>query len=517
VSTIPRPGHDVPGRWETPRTPGRKTYGPAIAEVARAIGKPLQPWQRRVLDVGTELLPDGRWAYPIVCVTVMRQAGKTTLLGPKSLHRCLIRPRVKTWITAQSRQDARDVWSDIADLVDASPIRELWNVRRSNGSEALGAPTGSTFRVFAPTEDALHGKANEAVDVDEVWAFDGLEGDALEQAILPTFTTTGGQLWLVSNAGTLTSTWLRKYVDRGRAAVDSGANTGIAYFEWSLSPAEAAEVVELLDAVRRVDDEEQRDRLALDAVDLVMARHPGQYVQRHALVEPFKTMSPGEVLRAYGNVWTVTADATIPDHLWHACRDTGAPAPDPGVDLALAFDVTLDRGGSIAASWVGPAPLAEHYVDALDTRPGTGWLPSRIEELAARWGVREVACDPRGPNLDVADELERRGKVKVRRLTSAEWISACSGLLTDVELTAVKHRGTTALDEAAAAAQKRPVGDRWVWSRSGPVAPLTAATVARYALRHRPPPMPKPQIVADRGEAPEARPPATRSRRSLTV
>jgi hypothetical protein len=320
VSTIPRPGHDVPGRWETPRTPGRKTYGPAIAEVARAIGKPLQPWQRRVLDVGTELLPDGRWAYPIVCVTVMRQAGKTTLLGPKSLHRCLIRPRVKTWITAQSRQDARDVWSDIADLVDASPIRELWNVRRSNGSEALGAPTGSTFRVFAPTEDALHGKANEAVDVDEVWAFDGLEGDALEQAILPTFTTTGGQLWLVSNAGTLTSTWLRKYVDRGRAAVDSGANTGIAYFEWSLSPAEAAEVVELLDAVRRVDDEEQRDRLALDAVDLVMARHPGQYVQRHALVEPFKTMSPGEVLRAYGNVWTVTADdprppvARVPRH-----------------------------------------------------------------------------------------------------------------------------------------------------------------------------------------------------------
>src|SRR5690242_21435030 len=103
TTTERRPATNEPAggaapRWATPRTPGRRSFGAAVAKVAEALGRPLQPWQRQVVDVGTELVPDptGRvivdgirhsWAYTTVVVHVQRQAGKTTLLGPKNLHR----------------------------------------------------------------------------------------------------------------------------------------------------------------------------------------------------------------------------------------------------------------------------------------------------------------------------------------------------------------------------------------------------------------------------------------------
>ena len=144
--------------------------------------------------MATELVPDpagsilfnGRrhsWAYTTVVVHVQRQAGKTTLLGPKNVHRCLLVRGAKTWLTAQTRQDGRDVWRDVAELVSRSPLAGIVTTRRSNGSEELAVTaTGSSFRVFAPSEDALHGKANESVDVVEAWSFDGPQGAALQQA-----------------------------------------------------------------------------------------------------------------------------------------------------------------------------------------------------------------------------------------------------------------------------------------------------------------------------------------------
>lgn len=516
--TPARPGLEVAPRWATPRTPGRRTYGPAIGKVGAAMGRPPQPWQRLVNDVANEVLPDGSWAYRIVVVHVQRQAGKTTLLGPKNVHRCLARPGAKTWLTAQRRQDGRDTWRDVAELVARSPLSSMVSTRRSNGSEELAVTaTGSTFRVFAPSEDALHGKANESVDVDEGWAFDGPQGMALEQAILPTFTTTGGQLWLVSTAGTAASTWLRRYVERGRAAVEAGQRTGIAYFEWSLAAAPAQRVTDVLAELQRAGGklDDQLSAAVDEAVDLVLAAHPGQYVRADAVRQAALTMPPGEFLRAYGNVWTLTADRTIADHAWAACLDRQLAPPEPG-GVALTFDVGLDRSAAIGAGWQAGTQPAVDVVDARPAAAGAGWLVERIEQLAARMRTEEVACDGAGPALDVADQLERRGLVRVRRLTAVEYMTACAGFLADVDAGQLRHRGTAALDAAAAAAARREVGDRWVWSRrssAGSIAPLVAATVARYALDHQPDPTPAPVVVT----LADAVPAAARPLRSSTL
>lgn len=485
-------------RWATQRTPSRPTYGPAIGQVAAALGKPLQPWQQQVVDVATELLPDGSWAYRTVVIHVQRQAGKTTLLGPTFLHRCLTREGAKTWLTAQKREAGRDIWRDVAELVRRSPLSEVIPARKSNGSEELMVSgTGSTFRVFAPSEDALHGKANEAVAVDEGWVFDLAEGLQLEQAILPTFSTTGGQLWLPSTAGTAASTWLRSYIDRGRGSVEAGRDTGIAYFEWSLAPdagdVVAATLAELMRAGGVVDD--QLDRRLDEAVELVMAAHPGLYVRRDAVRDAAEKMPPGEFLRAYGNVWTLTSDRVISDHHWRACRAELA-APEPGT-IALAFDVAPDRSRSaIGAAWrVG----SQAAVDVIDDRPGTGWLVERIEQLAARHRVDLVGYDAVGPALDIADQLQRRGKVKLHKTTLPEYAAACAGYLQAVNDGQLLHRGTPALDDDVAAAAQRWLTDRWVWSRrdsAGTIPGLVATTVALWAVDHKPAPAPAPVIVS---------------------
>lgn len=455
------------------------------------MGTPLMPWQRQVADVATELLPDGSWAYRVIVVTVQRQAGKTALLGPKNVHRCIVKQGARTWLTAQRRQDARDTWADIAQRVRKSPLGSRVTSRRSNGSEALTFPTGSTFRVFAPSEDALHGKANESVDVDEAWAFDAAQGAALEQAILPTFTTTGGQLWIVSTAGTIESAWLRSYVDRGRDAVEAGRRDTIAYFEWSLDEDDVATVMAGLDSEAT---EEQRAA----AFAAVLAAHPanGYTLRVDALEQAAATMSPGEFLRAYGNVWTRTADRVIPEHLWLARRAEHWPAPMPG-SVALAFDVAIDRSSAaIVAAW-RDSPVGPMRYDVIESHDGDSWLADRVVQLRDKWRPLAVGHDDSGPARDIADELQRRG-VELIATNSRELATACAAFLSSVRNARMEHHGQPALDDAVEVAAQRPLGDGWAWSRrssAGSIAPLTAATVAGWAYDHRPPPMEKPLFV----------------------
>jgi hypothetical protein len=455
------------------------------------------PWQQHVLDVGLEVVDADNargwdWAYRLNVVTVERQAGKTGgLLTPLHTHRAAVQSR-STYLTAQTRQAARDTWLDGAIRIRRTPLGKVATIRESNGSESITFPSGGSYRAFAPTIDALHGRTNELVSVDEGWAFDDAQGAALEQAILPTFTTTGGQLWLPSTAGHGGSTWLRGYVDRGRAAVEADRREGIAYFEWSLSDADAAEVAKLLGGSEA--DREQ-------ALQIVYANHPGagHTLDMGALRQAADTMTPDQFLRAFGNVWTASADRVIPAHVWDACKLDSWQPPEPG-RLALAFDVALDRSSAaIAAAWreTDTGPL---HVDVIDLHPGDKWLVPRLRELDARWRSQGGLAHNGGPALDVADELARGGAT-VRQLTAPEYATACATFLSSTRNRRLAHPARPALDDAVAVAATRPLGDAWAWSRrdsSASIAPLVAATVAGYAFDHRPAPAARPVVVTTR-------------------
>ncbi len=440
-----------------------------MARVGAALGWPFLPWQRGAADVGCEIDPvTGEWAYETVVVLVQRQAGKTVLTGSTGTHRCLTGMDLKCWYTAQSRQDARDEWLNLAKRIRRSPLRPpVCKIRESNGSESITFPTGSTYGIFAPSEDSLHGKANAMVAVDESWTFDEVHGDELVQAIVPTFTTVAGQLWVVSAAGHAGSTWLMALRDAGRAMVEAGRREGICYIEYGIG-----------------DDVDPADLAA------VAAAHPAnRYTLRpRALVAASAQMKPGEFARAYGNRWTGAAERVIPVLLWERGFDLVTVLPAPG-GLALAFDV--GEGGAdaaILAGWRDPGGRA--HVELLDVREGTGWLIPRLTDLVATLKPRLIAYDRFGPAVAVGDAAARAG-LDVRATTTDEYCTACAAFYELIINEQLAIRPHPALDAAAGAAAKRRVGERWAWGRrlsAQSIAALVAATLAVWGWDHAPPP-----------------------------
>ncbi len=451
------------------------------------------PWQRQVWDVGHELLEDGSWAYDTVVVTVQRQAGKTTGVCPICLHRGLIRPGGRSWLVdARSRQDGRDTFMDAIELLKASPaeLRRLFKIREANGSEGITLPGGGRFRLTKPDGEGLHGKANELVASDEGWAYDAAQGAEFLQGALPGFTTTGGQLWIFSTAGTAESTWLREKVEEGRAAVLAGERTGVAYFEWSVDEAAAAIILAGLDPTN--------DDVDLAQVwDAVLAHHPAANytLKRSALAQAARMMTPGDFLRAYGNYWTGTAERVIPDHVWQARRPVDShgdlvwPAP-PEAGVTLGFGVARDRSeAAVLAAW-RDTPTSPLRVDVIEHHAGDSWVANRVQQLAAKWRTGPVGYNAAGGALDVADQLDRAG-VELHAVDARAYGAACASFLSSVLNARMAHAGQPALDDAVAAAAQRTLGDAgWAWSHrhsAGSIAALEAATVAAWAYDHRPP------------------------------
>lgn len=481
----------VTPKYATPLTPGRRNYGPAVDAVARALGRPPMPWQAHVYRLSTEMLHSGEWAYTTIIITTPRQAGKTTGRAPLTIHRCLIRPMGRCWLTAQTRQDARDILVDeVGPLWRSSPLRRLATLRRSQGSEGLMFHTGSFWRVFAPGEDDLHGKANELVDVDEAWKFPATDGAALEQAIGPTFSTTDGQFSLFSTRGTARSTWLDKYINLGRAAVAGDHREEIAYVEYSLPE-------HLVDAVRAGLFAEKRSPEWTTAVDTVIAHHPanGYTLKPRAVRTEAIKMDPDEFLRAYGNIPTQTSAAVINPAAWQAAQLDPWPAPDG--PIALAFEVGLDRtDAAIAAAWVAAGRV---HVDVVAHRPGADWLPAVVTEIGRRWPTFALGHAGAGPVVDAAERVQLDG-IPVTALKPAEYAAACAGLVADVDDGRLAHPGHPALDAAVANVATRPLGDggfAFARARSeGSIAALVAVAVARRLILHTPPPPAPPAFYA---------------------
>ncbi|HSS11153.1 MAG TPA: hypothetical protein VLL25_14800 [Acidimicrobiales bacterium] len=430
------------------------------------MGRPLMPWQRQVNNVALEVDDDGRYVYPLVIVTVPRQAGKTVDYSAVGQHRAFVLRRGRVWFTMQTGQDARD-WFLEEHLPLLAPFDGRLTVRRTNGGELTRwHHSGGTFRPFSPSADALHSKVTDLVIVDEAWAFDPVRGRELDQAIVPTQATRpGAQVWKFSTAGTDASTWLLAAIEAGRAAVRAGRNTGVAYFEWSCP-----------------DDLDPCDETSWPQY------HPayGRTIDRHAMLAALELLGPEEFARAYGNRWVHTVARLIAADVWLEAADVDQALPEAGA-VGLGFDVALDRTDAcVVAAWRDEAGHARWEV--ADLKPAAGWLAPRLVELVASWRPCAIGYDAAGPALDVADGASRLG-LDLLPLKAREYAAACAQVLQELTDRRLHYRPHPGLDDAAAAAGRRALGDAWAWGRrqtSASLAPLTAATAALWAYDHAP-------------------------------
>lgn len=414
------------------------------------------PWQRLVADVGLEVDPEtGHLAYREVIVTVPRQSGKSTLVLGFETERCVLWPvSQRVAYTAQTGWDARrKLLDDQAPMLQSS---KLWvaveRVLRGAGNESVLWRNGSRIDVIAGTSAAGHGRILDLGVIDEAWDD---EDDRREQALLPAMATRpDAQLLLASTAGTEASTYLRRKVEAGRRAAETDADSGIAYFEWSVPSDED------------IDDPEVWWRFMP-----ALGRTIGPQVVAHAR----STMQTAEFQRAFCNRWTqATEDRLIPEAVWLRVQDERAVPSNP---VTFAFDVTSDRSrGVIIAAGGGVLELVR-------VAEGTGWIAGRCAALVRDHGGT-LRCDGTGPAVSVADEIEEAGG-RVERLTGPQVAAACARLFDAIADQKVRVRPHGALHAAVAGAAKKPSGDRFVWSRTAStqdVTPLIAASVA-YARR----------------------------------
>lgn len=418
------------------------------------------PWQLLVAEVaGEHDATTGLPTYREVRVTVPRQQGKTTLILAESVDRCLTWPRPQRVLyTAQDRNHAREKWIEQVDLLEHSPLRRLFRVRRSNGSERVTWRTGSTQGITASGEKSGHGFTLDAAFIDEAFA---QVDDRLVQAFRPAMVTRrDAQLWVLSTAGTEESTFLRDRVEDGRARVEADDREDVAYFEWS-APDDAA------------DDDPATWAAAMPAL--------GRTIDEATIAADRRTMDSAEFGRAYLNRWAARGVPVFALAQWVACLD---PRSTMGGQLAFGVDVAPDRSMSTIAA-AGARPDGRVHVEVVERRSGTEWVPGRVAELVARWRPVGFGIDPASPAGSLVVDIAHDPRTPVVLVTGRALGQACGAFYDDVGARRIAHLGQPPLDDAVVGARKRTIGDAWAWARTPDAAdpsPLIAATLARWAL-----------------------------------
>jgi hypothetical protein len=500
-----------PPRYGTPRSPERATLGPRVAEVARALGTPLMPHQRNMLDVALEINPEtGYLAYPEVVFVGPRQAtGKTFTTLPLMTHRCMgFTADLAAWVSreygiripppgpqrvlflAQTADDARVKWRRVhlARLLASRYTRNQFTATLTQNKEAFTWANGSIWTPGSAT--ALTAGTGDTLDLailDEYWSH---KTNRAELGVRPAMMTRPWrQLWKCSMVPGLSRVmpdeWkpLRAAMTAGRARVEAGIREGVAYFEFSaeegLDPGDPTTWWSCLPAMGSGTVSERTVREDYDHF-----REDGRLID-------FEAEYLGWAPKASTPRWLV-----IGERAWTDRHDPNSRPLDP---IALGVASTQTR----SYSSIGLAALREDgdvHGELIDRRPGVDWVPARLMELIESWEVCAITINPAGQESSVIDEtlalMDRAGhtmplfKPSLREMCAASArVLDASGepleepviLDDDTEYTPVGlwHLGQAELNRAVASVVKRMSGAAlWEFDLGGPTDPLRAITAA---------------------------------------
>jgi hypothetical protein len=429
-------------------------------------GRPWKTHQRAAAELMSERLDTGRYRYPVVVISFPRQCAKTTTVLDLALGRCRLEADYRVAYCAQTGHKTTEIFGQRFTEIEAGPLADLVKLRRSAGTERISfVSTRSYVKAFPPIAGALRSDALDLVIVDEAQEIGADLGEALDQTIIPTFTTRPRrQLVVVGTAGTDTSVYFRRYLDQARTG-----RPGFAVIEYGAGDAE-----DFLDE------------------SLWPVRHPGLatgLTDTDALRQALEVMGPAGFLREYGNVWTKVVTRLVDPADWAAIllpTDTIRPTGR----ICLGVSVDADRSGASIA-----VAADNGYREVVDFRPGTDWTAARALELAATHGA-PIAVDRYGATGTVADALELAG-ADLMVMKTQDVANATADVLDAIPNRTLRIYPAAALTDAVAAAATRPLGDTGgvTWSHrlsAAPISPLVALTAAGWGFDHLPPPVRKP-------------------------
>jgi hypothetical protein len=165
---------------------------------------------------------------------------------------------------------------------------------------------------------------------------------------------------------------------------------------------------------------------------------------------------------------------------------TGEGAFAPG-EVAFGAEISQDRRlCSIAAAWRDPGARVVAELRMPQVHPSLA--VARLAQLKARYRPVAVVIDPKSQAVTLIKPLTDAG-VRVTEPSARDVAVAHGEFLDMIEAGDLAHLGQSELTAAVRAAMQRPLAGAQAWERKVPVdqSPLVAATLAVWALLHRPP------------------------------
>lgn len=443
----------------------------AAEELVEAAEIFLDPWQKRVFrGILLQRSPtDPRYAAFRAAVNCPRQNGKNEIILALQLAGLFVLEDRLVVHSAHLTDTSLEAFQRLRDVIESHDWlrKEVRSIRSTNGQEHIKLKSGCRVRFRTRTKGGGRGLTGDRVFFDE--AMDIKE--SAHSALIPILSARPNPQIIYTGSAVNQEIHDHGVVfARVREDGFAGDDPALAYWEWS-APFETPE---------EVDDPANPEYAAMANPSLGI-RISLDYVGKE--LRAFGGDTRGFAVERLGvGDWPRTdlTDSIVDFQVWAELEDkagTRFSAP------TFTFDVAPDRSRA-SISVAGLRDDGLYQVELVERAPGTGWVKARLEELCAKHKADLVLCDGAGPAASLIHELE----VEVQTLDTPEYAEACGMFVDLVERRELRHHDSPELTSALKGAAKRPLGDRFAWSRrnsSADITPLVSGTIALYGAATR--------------------------------
>lgn len=477
--------------------PYTHTSGPDAVELAAGFGLVADPWQADALNDALAEREDGRWAAYEYAEIVGRQNGKGGIIEIRCLaglhlfgERHIVWSSHRCDTAMKMFKRMREHYTNWDEL--RSQVKRLNN---TNGQEGIELRNGAELKFGTRSKDGGRGLSGDLVIIDEAYALDDTQIDAMVPTMSARISATEGgpQIWYHSSPPLaqidaskgddekLSKTaGLPLYRIRARGLA---GDPRLCYRDWS--------------AVDK--DLSQLDEVDLDDPELIGRSNPALGTPRMDLhwIQTVErtTMSPTGYARERLCLWppepTTAANDVLDPKQFGRLAD---PESQLVGDLALMVSMTLDRRWTTVGIYGLRADGLGH-IEVIDHREGMSWVVPRLVELRDKYEPIGVGIDLRGPAGALETDLIKAGfrrsedpehptRGDLVPLSSTEAAQACGQFIDAIRNNALRHRDQAQLTTNVKIARTRKLGGALVWEQRAGVSDsaLPAVTGARWVF-----------------------------------
>jgi len=442
-------------------------------DICKAGGVELLEWQSSVLEGWLGRTPYGNWSASVCGLSVPRQNGKSLGVVEPRVNYGMIAHGEVVLYTAQLQKTATETFEDMASFFDQPKLRKyVKDIKYALGREQIILKNGGRVKFLARTRNGGRGQHGDLLIFDEALEL----SDEDQASFLPAISAS-------SNPQTIYASSPPDEAHDGfvfRAIRDralSGVSKKTAWAEWGV------------DEVGNLSDKERwymtNPSLGILISEETVEGEFEQMIPEKFAIERLGWWPPVAQISKVIDVVKWSASATSLDG-----GDDGMPLPptdDEISKIAIGVKFAPDGGRvcvAIAALKKSDRALPSMHVELLfdeTTYEGletvVSWCVDRKDKIAL------TAVDGKAGGQDFCDSLRKYEvpKKAVHLMTASEVVSAATKMVNALNEHRLTHHPDKILDNSAATAEKRKIGNDG-YGFGGESLPIEAAAAAIWAV-----------------------------------